>query len=360
MNWRKVIAGIAAILTFIGVIVLIGIVTRNFWPGFSPSKHPIERLLILFISFMMASFIYNLIKGEEPEGEVKEKREITSKEISKKLEKIRNPEQVKSIDKNRANLDNKIIEIPENQLIEQKSIINDPKDTYLSLSDPERAEAHNTEPQIAKIESKTTSLNEIKIETAKEPNLVFKEKINQGITKNNFQTSNLNHVNLCSHCGGSNVIKAKYCVFCGFEIGVAYASSIVRVLAFLIDGIILFIISLGLMIAITVVFYNSSDDFISLIWIIISLVTVILYFLILEGPLTQGQTFGKMAVSIRVVDQKSFGTISYTKSFIRNILRLLDLMPYFLPYLVGFIAVGISKKNQRIGDIATGTIVIKE
>jgi len=87
MNWRKVIAGIIGFLTFIGVIVLIGIVVRNYWPGFSPSEHPIERLLILFVSFVVASMVYNLIKGDEPE-EIKEKG-ITNEEISKKLEEMR-------------------------------------------------------------------------------------------------------------------------------------------------------------------------------------------------------------------------------------------------------------------------------
>jgi len=67
MNWRKVIAGIMGILSFIGVIVLIGIVVRNFWPDYSPSQHPIERLLILGISFVTASIAYNLIKSKKPE-----------------------------------------------------------------------------------------------------------------------------------------------------------------------------------------------------------------------------------------------------------------------------------------------------
>jgi FtsH-binding integral membrane protein len=77
-------------LTFIGVIVLIGIVVQNYWPGFSPSEHPIERLFILFVSGVIALTVYNLIKGEEPEVEVKEKQGITSKEISEKLAEMRN------------------------------------------------------------------------------------------------------------------------------------------------------------------------------------------------------------------------------------------------------------------------------
>ncbi|MEN4018163.1 MAG: hypothetical protein PQ975_11335, partial [Methanobacterium sp.] len=64
------------------------IVVQNYWPGFSPSEHPIERLFILFVSGVIALTVYNLIKGEELE--VKEKQGITSKEISEKLEEMRN------------------------------------------------------------------------------------------------------------------------------------------------------------------------------------------------------------------------------------------------------------------------------
>ncbi|MEN4017401.1 MAG: hypothetical protein PQ963_05705, partial [Methanobacterium sp.] len=65
-----------------------GIVVQNYWPGFSPSEHPIERLFILFVSGVIALTVYNLIKGDEPE--IKEKQGITSKEISKMLAEKRN------------------------------------------------------------------------------------------------------------------------------------------------------------------------------------------------------------------------------------------------------------------------------
>jgi len=87
MNGRKFIAVIMGILTFVGVIVLIGIVVRSYWPDYSPSEHPVERLFILFASFFVASTVYNLINGEEQE--IKEKKKVSGEKISQKLKEVR-------------------------------------------------------------------------------------------------------------------------------------------------------------------------------------------------------------------------------------------------------------------------------
>jgi len=94
MNWRKFIAVIMGILTFVGVIVLIGIVVRSYWPDYSPSEHPVERLSILFVSFFVASTVYNLIKGEEQE--IKEKKKVCGEKISQKLKEVIESKELKS------------------------------------------------------------------------------------------------------------------------------------------------------------------------------------------------------------------------------------------------------------------------
>ena len=45
------------------------------------------------------------------------------------------------------------------------------------------------------------------------------------------------------------------------------------------------------------------------------------------------------------------------KSFIRNLLRIIDGLPVF--YLLGLIVMVSSKRKQRIGDMAAGTVVVK-
>jgi len=88
MNLRKIIAGIIAILTFIGVLTLISTAVHTIWPDYWFSDHPIERVIALFVGFVVALMVYNLIKGKEPE-KIKEKQGITRDEISKRLEEKR-------------------------------------------------------------------------------------------------------------------------------------------------------------------------------------------------------------------------------------------------------------------------------
>jgi uncharacterized RDD family membrane protein YckC len=52
--------------------------------------------------------------------------------------------------------------------------------------------------------------------------------------------------------------------------------------------------------------------------------------------------------------------ISYGQSIIRNLLLIIDLIPYLVPGLIGFIFSFGSEKKQRIGDIIAKTLVIKE
>ena len=70
-----------------------------------------------------------------------------------------------------------------------------------------------------------------------------------------------------------------------------------------------------------------------------------------------GRTPGKRWTGIRVVD-RSGGPVGFVTSVIRNLLRLIDILPGF--YLVGVITVVVSGRNQRLGDMAAGTLVIRE
>jgi len=77
------------------------------------------------------------------------------------------------------------------------------------------------------------------------------------------------------------------------------------------------------------------------------------YFIVLEA--TQGATLGKMALGLRVV--KTDGSpITWTDSLIRNLLRIIDGLFF---YLVGAIFVWTSPLKQRLGDRAAHTVVIK-
>jgi uncharacterized RDD family membrane protein YckC len=73
--------------------------------------------------------------------------------------------------------------------------------------------------------------------------------------------------------------------------------------------------------------------------------------------LQTGRTPGKRAVGIQVV-MIGGAPVSFVPSFIRNVMRLIDALPTF--YLVAIISVLVSSRNQRLGDLTAGTIVIRD
>lgn len=69
-----------------------------------------------------------------------------------------------------------------------------------------------------------------------------------------------------------------------------------------------------------------------------------------------GATPGKRAVGLRVV-QATGSPITFGQSVIRNFLRFIDGMPLFT-YAFGITSCLASKRFQRLGDLAAGTVVI--
>ncbi len=70
----------------------------------------------------------------------------------------------------------------------------------------------------------------------------------------------------------------------------------------------------------------------------------------------RGQTIGKRLLRLRVMDAQGL-RLQFSQIVIRNLLRLVDLLPAF--YLVGGIACLISRRAQRLGDFAANTIVVR-
>ena len=70
-----------------------------------------------------------------------------------------------------------------------------------------------------------------------------------------------------------------------------------------------------------------------------------------------GRTPGKMAARLRVV-RTGGEPVDFASSAIRNILRVVDGIPF--SYVPGIVSILVTKRNQRLGDLAAGTIVIHE
>ena len=87
---------------------------------------------------------------------------------------------------------------------------------------------------------------------------------------------------------------------------------------------------------------------------LIFFVLVFAYYVILEGYL--GQTLGKMLFGIKVVREDTGRVPGIGAAAIRTVLRIVDGL---FSYLVAFIAVLASSKNQRLGDMAAHTLVVR-
>jgi uncharacterized RDD family membrane protein YckC len=70
-----------------------------------------------------------------------------------------------------------------------------------------------------------------------------------------------------------------------------------------------------------------------------------------------GRTPGKRWSSLRVVCDDG-SPVTFRASALRNVLRLVDILPAF--YLVATVAIFATRHNQRLGDLAAGTLVVRE
>lgn len=138
-----------------------------------------------------------------------------------------------------------------------------------------------------------------------------------------------------------------------------------RLLAQLLDALVQLAVSLLVIIAALaaacIVFAMGLDSNAkNLAYSVIALVVILLlffmqgaYFIILEGA-WKGQTPGKKLAEIRVIEQNG-QPIGWSASLFRNLLRYAD---NFL--VVGMVVMLIDNKERRLGDLAAGTLVIRE
>lgn len=84
---------------------------------------------------------------------------------------------------------------------------------------------------------------------------------------------------------------------------------------------------------------------------------VLLGYPILAEGLAGGRTFGKALMRIAVVSTDAT-PITFLAAVIRNVVRLVDSLPG--TYFVGIVSALFTKRSQRVGDLAAGTIVIHQ
>ena len=70
-----------------------------------------------------------------------------------------------------------------------------------------------------------------------------------------------------------------------------------------------------------------------------------------------GRTLGKRWTGLRVV-RTGGRPVTFVPSCVRNVMRLVDILPFF--YAVGMLSIFVTGQNQRLGDLAAGTLVVRE
>jgi uncharacterized RDD family membrane protein YckC len=70
----------------------------------------------------------------------------------------------------------------------------------------------------------------------------------------------------------------------------------------------------------------------------------------------RGQTLGKKLFRLRVVDAQGL-RLQFSQIVLRNLVRAVDILPGL--YLVGGVACLLSRRAQRLGDLAANTVVIR-
>ena len=73
--------------------------------------------------------------------------------------------------------------------------------------------------------------------------------------------------------------------------------------------------------------------------------------------ISNGQSPGKRLLNLRVIKEGGY-PINFADSAIRNLVRIVDFLPMF--YGIGIVSMMFDKKWRRLGDLAAGTLVVKE
>ena len=151
----------------------------------------------------------------------------------------------------------------------------------------------------------------------------------------------------------------------GVSFSLPLASPIVRCLAWLVD--LMVVGCLAVAVAVTLSFLASIfaaipvisqaiTDFAGAIQVILGFVISVFYAIVLEW-FWRGQTVGKRMLGLRVMDERGL-TLSFRQIVLRNLFRIIDVLPSAF-YLVGGVSCLLTKRCQRLGDLAAGTLVIR-
>jgi uncharacterized RDD family membrane protein YckC len=139
----------------------------------------------------------------------------------------------------------------------------------------------------------------------------------------------------------------------GITFSFRLAGPILRCLAWIVDLLVIVVISQGLGMLGPIAGVISPD--------LARAVATIGYFVVSIGYgvatewAWRGQTIGKRLLRLRVMDAQGL-RLQFHQVLLRNLLRFVDMLPGL--YLVGGLACLVSRRAQRLGDFAANTVVV--
>lgn len=127
------------------------------------------------------------------------------------------------------------------------------------------------------------------------------------------------------------------------------------------QGLVLTIIGLAAVIIANVsvvwAYFTSAPKWIYAVMLILLFLTFSGYFTFFEW-IWSGQTPGKRLMKLRVLREDG-RPITFWEAAVRNLIRNLDMMPTPF-YSIGLISVFANARDQRVGDMVAGTVVVRE
>jgi len=139
----------------------------------------------------------------------------------------------------------------------------------------------------------------------------------------------------------------------GIELEMVLAGVGSRFAAALLDVV----IQVGAIFALAIVIAPAGDSgFVVAVYLVAVFLVIFSYDIALE-TWNRGRTVGKLAAGLRVV-RAGGEPEGFLTAAVRNFLRIVDFLPAF--YVVGVISILVTSRNQRLGDLAAGALVVRE
>ncbi len=138
-----------------------------------------------------------------------------------------------------------------------------------------------------------------------------------------------------------------------------------RILACIIDTLLCTALNIAIIVALLAVWFSlrllslpagalaAWSTYLLMIGITTFFLVIFGYYMFFEG-LWQGQTPGKRVADIRVIEQNG-QPLTWSSAVVRNLVRIVDQI-----MLVGLLSMFLDKNERRLGDLAAGTMVIRE